>query len=106
LCSADDQRRDEKTIRNYSSAWKKKIKAERAKIIKENVPAGVGKTDSSLGNIELQINLLAPCSTAVVTASYAWELSYPLSPTTRKNMTVSVTMTIPCRKVAGKWVCG
>jgi len=106
LCSAEDERRDEKSIRSYSSRWQNSIKSQREKIIAANVPEGAGGKESSLGNIELQISFLTPCSTAVVTASYAWKLSYSLSPNTRTIKTISMKMTIPCRKVFGKWVCG
>lgn len=105
MCSAADERRDEQAIRNYSSAWKKTIKGQREKIIAQYLPAGAREKDASLGNLELEINFVAPCSTAVVTASYAWKLSYSPSPDTRASKNVSVRMTIPCRKVFGKWVC-
>jgi len=105
-CSAADEKRNEQAIRNYSSAWKKTIEGEREKIIKQHATEGVGKIDSSLGEIELQINFITPCATAVVTANYAWKLSYSLSPDTRRTKTVSMRRTIPCRKVLGKWFCG
>jgi hypothetical protein len=114
--AADRQRLKDQLVAGHSAAWQEAIKAERAAVLRENVPAGspakgveVGHGEAALGPVSFDVSVSESCASASVTASYEWAVTWEVfSNGTKKKegKPVSRTKTFACRKDGGAWGCG
>lgn len=113
--AADKQRLRSEVVAGHSAAWQETIKAERAAVIRENVPEGdpmagleVGQGEASLGPVSFDAHVSDSCASASVTSSYVWTVSWKLfsnGMSRKESKAVRRTKTFACRKDGGVWVC-
>lgn len=97
---ADKGRERESILKRFSDSWRRKIEAERQRIIAENASARVENAEASLGAIEYQVTFLKGCMAGSVTARYVWKI---ISPT--KAVTVPKEKRFSCVKIGDAWMC-
>jgi hypothetical protein len=104
-CADADKSREKLTIsERFSAGWRRKIEAERTKIIAENSRAAV-VTEATLGAIEYQSAFPKGCQATVVTLSYTWQIKTGSAVAPPKVLRVPKEKIFGCIKVLGSWVC-
>jgi len=104
-CSDADQARAAQSLRRLEPRWRQDISGERARIISEAFPDNSKNAEANLGLIEFQYRFPKPCKAAVVTARYAWQVSYSSPVVPRQAKSVSKRRTIRCSRFQGAWGC-
>ncbi|HVF44518.1 MAG TPA: hypothetical protein VM936_15950 [Pyrinomonadaceae bacterium] len=114
--AADRQRLGNEIVARNSAAWKKAIEAERAEVIRANVPAGsplrateVGRGEAALGPVTFDANVSESCASASVSASYEWAVTWEVfsnGQRKKEGKSVRKTKTFACSKDGGAWRCG
>jgi hypothetical protein len=99
-CSDADKGRERQVImERFGPMWRRKIEAERQKVITENAPQGV-PAEASLGPIEYQSTFLRNCTASFFTARYVWQITSAVG-----NKRVSKEKRFACAKLGGIWLC-
>ncbi len=105
LCSEDDRSRArESIIRRFGEGWRRKIEAERRRIIGENVPAGAVEGEATLSALEYASTFFRGCQAGVVNVRYVWRVSANVNGT-MKAVNVAGGKKFACVKIVGAWMC-
>jgi len=103
-CSdSEKQRVGASLIAKFAAQWRRTIERDRARIIAATVGVDNRNAEARLGEIEFR-PAFTRCSSAVITASYAWEVKVDLAQGV-KAVTVPKVKRFACGKVLGAWVC-
>jgi hypothetical protein len=97
---ADKGRERESILKRFSDSWRRKIEAERQRIIAENASARGENAEASLGAIEYQVAFLKGCMAGSVTAKYVWKITSPT-----KAVSVPKEKRFSCVKIGDAWMC-
>ena len=116
-CTAEDrQRLKSEIVAGHANDWRNDIQKEHDAVVKENVPRGspatgveISRGDATLGEVNYEATFDESCSSASVTASYTWTVTWDVffnGRTKKESKPVRRSKTLACEKSGGAWRCG
>jgi hypothetical protein len=104
-CSdADKSRERAAIIKEFSDTWRRDIEGDRPEVIAENLPAFAENGEAGLSPLGFESTFTDLCTTASLTVSYRWEVTFNLNGTTTV-VPISKQKKFTCAKAEGAWRC-
>jgi hypothetical protein len=104
-CSDEDKSREREAItEEFGDTWRQDIEDDRPEIIAENLPAFAENGEASLSPLGFESTFTDLCTTASLTVSYRWEVTFNLNGTT-EAVPISKQRKFTCAKAEGAWRC-